>query len=451
MVANGRQLSCLEGVRVLDLSQFEAGPSCTEALAWLGAEVVKIENPRSGDPGRTVLADPARDSFYFLIFNANKKSLTIDLKSAAGKRLVLDLARKADVFVENFAPGAIERLGLGWDVLSKVNPGLVYAQVKGFGEGSPFETNLAFDMIAQAVGGVMSISGEPDGRPIKPGPTIGDTGTGMLLAISILGALYEKKSTGKGQRVQVAMQDAMLHYIRLAFATQARKGGPVKRAGAQTISGGNPPCGIYPCKGGGPNDYVYVYTSRANPEHWKRLLKVVGREELIGDARYETPEARTEREAEVDAIVGDWTKGHDKHEAMRLIGSRHSGRRRARHQGDRRRPDLLRPRRAADHGPPGRQGLRRADLARAPRRCAAHGQGLAAPGRALGPGAGELAGPQRARDRGLGAGEGDHAAEVGDEGSYRLRVIDFRPCGGFPGGIEAVRWKGHDSGARARS
>ena len=321
MVANGKPLDCLKGVRVLDLSQFEAGPSCTEALAWLGAEVVKVENPRGGDPGRSVLAGTDRDSFYFLIFNANKKSLTVDLKSAAGKRLVLDLARKADVFVENFAPGAIERLGFGWDVLSKINPGIVYGQVKGFGEGSPFETNLAFDMIAQATGGVMSISGEPDGRPIKPGPTIGDTGTGMLLAISILGALYEKKSTGKGQRVQVAMQDAMLHYIRLAFATQARKGGPVKRAGAQTISGGNPPCGIYPCKGGGPNDYVYVYTSRANPEHWKRLLKVLGREDLLADARLESPESRTPHEAEVDAIVTEWTKKHDKHEAMRLIGS----------------------------------------------------------------------------------------------------------------------------------
>jgi formyl-CoA transferase len=321
MEANQTTLQCLQGIRVLDFSQFEAGPSCTEALAWLGAEVVKVENPKLGDPGRSVFAEPNRDSFYFLIFNANKKSLALDLKSAAGKRLALDLAKKADVFVENFAPGAIERLGLGYDVVSKINPGIVYAQVKGFGEGSPFEQNLAFDMIAQATGGVMSISGEPDGRPIKPGPTIGDTGTGMLLAISVLGALYEKKSTGKGQRVQVAMQDAMLHYIRLAFATQARKGGPIKRAGARTVSGGNPPCGIYPCKGGGPNDYVYVYTSRTNPEHWKRLLGVLGREDLIGDARFATPELRTEREAEVDAIVTEWTRKHDKHEAMRLIGS----------------------------------------------------------------------------------------------------------------------------------
>jgi formyl-CoA transferase len=321
MAAKQASLSCLNGVRVLDLSQFEAGPSCTEALAWLGAEVVKVENPKSGDPGRTVLSEPDKDSFYFLVFNANKKSVTIDLKSAAGKKLVLDLARKADVFVENFAPGAIERLGLGYDVVSKLNPGIVYAQVKGFGEGSPFENNLAFDMIAQATGGVMSISGQPDGPPVKPGPTLGDTGTGMLLCISVLGALYEKKNTGKGQRLQIAMQDAMLHYIRLAFATQARKGGPVQRAGDQTVSGGNPPQGIFKTKGGGPNDYVYVYTSRANPEHWRRLLQVVGREDLIGDTRYDSPAARNEREAEVNAIVAEWTKRHDKHEAGRIIGA----------------------------------------------------------------------------------------------------------------------------------
>ena len=320
MPSKGTPLTCLAGVRVLDLSQFEAGPSCTEALAWLGAEVVKVENPKGGDPGRVILSELDRDSFYFLTFNANKKSLAIDLKSAAGKKLVLDLAAKADVFVENFAPGAIERLGFGYDVLSKINPGIVYAQVKGFGEGSPFENNLAFDMIAQAVGGVMSISGYPGGPPVKPGPTLGDTGTGMLLAISVLGALYEQKSTGKGQRLQIAMQDAMLHYIRLAFATQARKGGPVQRVGDQSVSGGNPPQGIFPCKGGGPNDYIYVYTSRANPEHWKRLLQVIGREDLVGDERYESPAARMDHEAAIQALVAEWTKKHDKHEAMRLLG-----------------------------------------------------------------------------------------------------------------------------------
>jgi crotonobetainyl-CoA:carnitine CoA-transferase CaiB-like acyl-CoA transferase len=320
MEGKAKPLACLEGVRVLDLSQFEAGPSATEALAWLGAEVVKVENPKGGDPGRVILRDADGTSFYFLIFNANKKSMAVDLKSAAGKKLVLDLAAKADVFVENFAPGAIERLGLGYNVVSKVNPGIVYAQVKGFGEGSPFENNLAFDMIAQAVGGVMSISGAPDGPPIKPGPTLGDTGTGMLLAVSILGALYQKKVTGQGQRLQIAMQDAMLQYIRLAFAAQAQRGGPIERAGDKSISGGNPPCGIYPCRGGGRNDYVYVYTSRANPEHWKRLLGILGREDLLNDPRFADPVSRDQREAEVNAMVTDWTKRHDKHTAMRILG-----------------------------------------------------------------------------------------------------------------------------------
>ncbi|HEU0062397.1 MAG TPA: CoA transferase [Hyphomicrobiaceae bacterium] len=320
MQGNGKALECLKGVRVLDLSQFEAGPSATEALAWLGAEVVKVENPKAGDPGRIILSEPDRDSFYFLSFNANKKSLAIDLKSRVGKKLVMELAAKADVFVENFAPGAIERLGLGYEVLATINPGLIYAQVKGFGEGSPFESNLAFDMIAQAVGGIMSISGSPGGPPVKPGPTLGDTGTGMLLAISILAALFEKRTTGNGQRLQVAMQDAMLHYIRLAFATQARKGGPVPRVGDQSVSGGNPPQGIFPCKGGGPNDYIYVYTSRANPEHWKRLLQVIGRDDLIDDPRYASAAARLEHEAAINALVSDWTKQHDKHEAMRQLG-----------------------------------------------------------------------------------------------------------------------------------
>src|SRR5271165_2103159 len=184
--------NCLDGVRVLDLSQFEAGPSCTEALAWLGAEVVKVENPKGGEAGRYLLARSSdqsqnQDSWYFLLFNANKKSITIDLKSERGLELVKSMARRADVMVENFAPGAIERLGLGYDAVRAVNPGIVYAQVKGFGTGGPYENNLAFDMIAQATGGVMSITGEPDGPPLKPGATLGDTGTGMLLAISILG------------------------------------------------------------------------------------------------------------------------------------------------------------------------------------------------------------------------------------------------------------------------
>jgi formyl-CoA transferase len=313
--------ACLTGVKILDLTQFEAGPSCTEALGWLGADVVKVENPKVGDPGRSLGGKPGVDDPYFLLFNANKRSVGINLKDPKGLQLVKDMAAQADVFVENFAPGAIERLGLGADVIRAINPKIIYCQVKGFGEGSPYEKNLAFDMIAQACGGTMSITGERDGRPLKPGPSLGDTGTGMLLAISILGALYRRMSTGKGEHLQVAMQDAMLHYIRIAFAAQYRTGQPAPRAADGSVSGANPPMGTFPCKGGGLNDYVYVFTSRANPEHWNRLLRVIGREDLVGDERYATPQARAQRADEVNGMLTAWTLQHTKHEAMEIIGA----------------------------------------------------------------------------------------------------------------------------------
>jgi len=313
--------NCLTGLKIVDLTQFEAGPSCTEALAWMGAEVVKVENPKVGDPGRTAGGLPGADAYYFLQYNANKKSITVNLKSPQGLQLVKDLVAKADVFIENFAPGAIQRLGLGPDVVRAINPAIIYAQVKGFAEGSEFENNLAFDMVAQACGGAMSTTGELDGRPLKPGPTIGDTGTGMLLAVSILGAYIRRLRTGVGEHLQVAMQESIMHYSRGAFAYHARTGKPAPRAADKVVGGGHPPIGVYPCKGGGPNDYVYIYTSRANPEHWSRLLKVVGREDLIGDDRYATIEARAQRPQEVDEIVSAWTRQHDKLTAMRTIGA----------------------------------------------------------------------------------------------------------------------------------
>src|SRR5215217_3421064 len=203
MAELGVELDCLEGVKIVDFTQFEAGPSCTESLAWLGAEVVKIENPTVGDPGRRLAGPgaPDKDPWYFHQFNANKKSLTVNLKSPRGLEIVKQLLAKADVTVENMAPGTIERLGLGYDEVKKINPGIIYCQVKGFGTGSPYEKNLAFDMIAQAAGGTFSV-----------------TGTGMLMAISILGALYKRQKTGQGRRLQVAMQDAMIHYMRVPFS-----------------------------------------------------------------------------------------------------------------------------------------------------------------------------------------------------------------------------------------
>jgi crotonobetainyl-CoA:carnitine CoA-transferase CaiB-like acyl-CoA transferase len=302
----------LKGIRVLDLTQFEAGTTCTEALAWMGADIAKVEPPR-GEAGRTGFGD----AYYFMMYNANKRSLTVNLKDERGLALVKEMVKKADVFTENFAPGAVERLGLGYDVVSGINPSIIYAQVKGFGDGSPFEKGLSFDPIAQAAGGAMSITGEKDGRPVKPGPTIGDTGTGMLMAFSIVSALFDRARSGKGRRLQVAMQDSVMHYSRGGFITQARTG----KAAPRRPAANNPPGGIYPCKPGGPNDYVYLSTSRANPEHWPRLLKLIGREDLIGDERYATADARLRREAEVDAIVTGWTKERTKQEAMAQLSA----------------------------------------------------------------------------------------------------------------------------------
>jgi formyl-CoA transferase len=320
---DGVEFDCLEGVRVVDFTQFEAGPSCTEALAWLGAEVVKIENPLTGDPGRRQRpGQPDDDPWYFHQFNANKKSVTLNLKAPRALEIVKAMLKKADVTVENMAPGTIERLGLGYDVVKELNPGIIYCQVKGFGAGSPYEKNLAFDMIAQAAGGPTSVTGYGDRPPVKPGPSFGDTGTGMLMAISILAALRKRDRTGKGQRLQVAMQDAMIHYMRVPFSRTQLSGQAQLRGGSdRSQPGGLVPSALYPCKPGGPNDYVYVFTSRANPEHWTRLLKAIGRDDLVGDARYDTNQARSARAAEVDEIIAQWTRQHSKEEAMKIIGA----------------------------------------------------------------------------------------------------------------------------------
>ncbi len=381
MSGNFAPLQCLAGVKVVDLTQFEAGPTCTEALAWLGAEVVKIENPKSGDPGRRIAAasGKAHDSFYFKILNANKKSATVDLKTQKGVELVKELVKKADVFAENLAPGTIERLGLGYDVLKAINPGIIYCQVKGFGEGSPYEKSLAFDMIAQAAGGTMSVTGEPGQPPVKPGCTIGDTGTGMLMAISVLGALYEKKATGKGRRLQLAMQDSVMHYIRTSFAVMSQQGdkAAAPRMGAQSTSGAPAPCGIYPCKPFGYNDYVYVFCSRANPEHWNRLLKVIGREELIDDPRFATNEERNKHEGlhQRDHRRVDQAPHQGRGDAAHRRG-RGAGRRGPRHARALQRQELREARDHAGDASP-RRRLEVRELAGALRRQAARAEALA--------------------------------------------------------------------------
>ena len=322
MTDNTQDLNFLQGIKVVDFTQFEAGTTCTEVLAWFGAEVVKIENPGRGDPGRRLRpGKPDDDPYYFYEFNVNKKSLAINLKSPRGLEIVKDMIRKADIVAENMAPGTIERLGLDYESVKKINPRIIYCQVKGFGRGSPHEAGLAFDMIAQAAGGPISVTGERGGAPVKPGLSFGDTGTGMLMTATILGALLERNRTGVGRLLQVGMQDAMIHYMRTCFATMARTGKPAQRNGAKSSAGANSPSGLYPTKGGGANDYVYITTNRANPEHWSRLMKLVGREDLIDDPRFATPGDRVQHEKELDAILGEWTKHNEKREAMeKLIG-----------------------------------------------------------------------------------------------------------------------------------
>ena len=240
----------LKGIKVLDLTQFEAGPSCTEALAWFGADVVKVEEPNRGEPGRWGLSDrPDADSTYFIYYNLNKRSVTCNLKSDAGKALLTRMIAKADVLIENMAPGTFARLGFDYPKLSAINPRLIFAQVKGFAPESEHATYLAFDMIAQAMGGTMGVNGHPDEPPVRPGPTIGDTGTGMLCAMGIIAALYQRMTTGRGQHIQIAMRDAMLNYCRTPMSRQAARDDQLPRGGNTVF--GTAPGDLYKCSPGG--------------------------------------------------------------------------------------------------------------------------------------------------------------------------------------------------------
>ena len=315
------QRPALAGVRVVDLSQFEAGPSCTQTLAWLGAEVIKVEAPGRGEQGRGATSDAAgMDAHFFLILNSNKRSVTCNLKDPRGRELLKRLIEKSDVLVENFAPGTIERLGFGYDEVKKINPRIIYAQIKGFAPEGPYADYLAFDAIAQAAGGSLSITGEPDGRPIKPGLNVADTGAGLHCTIGILAALHQRAATGLGQRVEIAMQDAIINFARIAYAAQAATNRAAPRTGNQSILAGTSPSEVYPCKGGGSSDYVYVYTTRAGNHHWERLLQVIGREDLLKDERFTTPKSRQSNYKQVDAIIAEWTRSRDKREVMKLFG-----------------------------------------------------------------------------------------------------------------------------------
>ncbi|MEV6643962.1 formyl-CoA transferase [Amycolatopsis sp. NPDC051371] len=319
----------LEGVRVLDMTHVQSGPSSTQLLAWLGADVIKLETPGRGDITRGQLRDlPGVDSLYFTMLNSNKRSITLNMKSAEGKEVFEKLVSGVDILVENFGPGVVDRFGYPWDKLSALNPRLIYASIKGFGPGR-YADFKAYEVIAQAMGGAMSTTGFEDGPPTATGAQIGDSGTGIHLVAAILAALFQRTSTGRGQRVQVAMQDAVLNLCRVKLRDQQRLthgplgeypndqfGDEVPRSG--NASGGGQPGWAVKCAPGGPNDYIYVIVQ---PPGWAPLARLIGKEELAEDPAWATPEVRLSKLDKMFALVEEWTEKHTKWEVLEKLNA----------------------------------------------------------------------------------------------------------------------------------
>ena len=310
-------MKALNGIRVLDLSQYEAGPSCAETLAWLGAEVIKIEPP-SGEPSRRGLSErPDIDSVFFCLLNANKKAVTLNLKSERGRRMFAEMVKSGDVVLENLGPGSMERLGFGYDSLARLNPRIISASVKGFGSTGPYASYKSFEMIAQAMGGVMSLTGTADTPPLRTEAGLGDTGAGLHTAIGILAAIVQRQATGVGQRVEVAQQDVVVNMTRIHFRDHYLGVHPIPRHGNRSPNAA--PSNLYRCRPFGPNDYVFIHT--ANTDMWKALARVIGQPELADDPRFADRGGRVSRGKELDELVEGWTGKRTKHEVMELLGA----------------------------------------------------------------------------------------------------------------------------------
>jgi formyl-CoA transferase len=306
----------LNGIRVIDMTHNQAGPACAQILAFLGADVIKLEEPKGGDVARTNMRDkPDSDSLFFLILNANKRSLTLNLKTDEGKNLFRKLIAQCDVLLENFGPGALDRLGLGYTALREINRRLIYATIKGFGTYGPYADFKSFEPIAQAMGGAMCVTGFPENPPTYVWPAIGDSGTGMHMAIGILAALQQRHATGNGQHVEVSMQDAVVNLLRVSLRDHQRNGRPMQRTGNQL--GRTVPGTTYPCAPGGPNDYVYIF---AQPQMWKPFVNAIHQPELADDPRFNTPDGRWENREALNAIIATWTRQRSKHDVMRVLG-----------------------------------------------------------------------------------------------------------------------------------
>lgn len=317
----------LEGVRVLDMTHVQSGPSATQLLAWMGADVIKVEMPRRGDITRTQLRDKSNvDSLYFTMLNANKRSITLNIKSQQGQDALARLVVGCDVLVENFGPGVLDRQGFGWERVQALNPRLIYASIKGFAEDGDIDAK-AYETIAQAMGGAMSTTGWRSGPPTASSAQIGDTGTGIHCVAGILAALYQRTLTGRGQKVEVAMQDCVVNMLRVKLRDQQRlTAGPlseypgvpggdcVPRAG--NASGGGQPGAALRCAPGGENDYCYVIIQ---PQGWAPLMRLIGRRDLIEDQRFATHEARAQRLDACFAVIEGWTRHRSKFDVMKAL------------------------------------------------------------------------------------------------------------------------------------
>ena len=306
-------MAALDGMRILDMTQYEAGTSCTQSLAFLGADVVKIERPEVGDPGRGRARGETRDAEYFVNWNSNKRSITLHLDTPQGRDILLKMASHYDVFVENYGPGVVEKLDIGYEVMRAVNPEIIYLRIKGFGTSGPYADYKCMDMVAQAAAGAFSITGEPDGPPMRPGPTMGDAGTGVQAALAITAAWAQKLRTGEGQLIDLSMQEAMTYYLRTAVSRTGFGATPTPRTG----NGDNPFVSLYPCQGDGPNDYVFIMA--VNPRMWAAVCRTIGKPDLLSDERFATAAKRRQNQSLLRAEIEKWTRGRGKYDAMTAL------------------------------------------------------------------------------------------------------------------------------------
>ena len=325
-------MEALKGIKILDFTHVQSGPTCTQLLAWFGADVIKVERPGSGDPTRGQLVDvPGADSLYFTMLNHNKRSITLNTKNGTGKEVLRRLIEECDVLVENFAPGAMERMGFGWDQVRAINPRMIMASVKGFGPG-PYEDCKVYENVAQCAGGAASTTGFLDNVPMVTGAQIGDSGTGLHLALGIVAALFQRERSGEGQRVQAAMQDGVINLCRVKLRDQQRlKAGPLTEYSqygqgipfkdatprAANDSGGGQPGRILKCKGWEEDDNAYTYFI-TQAAVWGRICDLIGKPGWKEDPDYATPKARLPRLDEVFGAIEDWTRTRTKFEVMEI-------------------------------------------------------------------------------------------------------------------------------------